>query len=126
MSAYWEKLKDPRWQKKRLEVLNRAGFKCENCGAADQCLHVHHGYYAKGADPWDYPEETLWCLCEACHEQAEDARLDVYLELARMNPCKFSPNMIFPLQSREEVERMVRIDPGQAYRLKWYEEAKDG
>jgi len=29
MSAYSEKLKDPRWQKKRLEVFQRDGFRSD-------------------------------------------------------------------------------------------------
>ena len=29
---YFEKLKDPRWQKKRLEVFEYYDFKCSNCG----------------------------------------------------------------------------------------------
>lgn len=126
MAAYWEKLKDPRWQKKRLEVLQRADFKYENCGTSDKTLHVHHGYYARGVEPWDYEDETLWCLCEECHELAENARLDVYLEIARINPCELAPNIILPFQSKEDVERMQRINPRLAYRLKYLTEEVDG
>ena len=28
MSDYVEKLKDPRWQRKRLEIMQRDGFRC--------------------------------------------------------------------------------------------------
>jgi len=31
MSTYAEKLKHPLWQRKRLEILNRDGFKCAQC-----------------------------------------------------------------------------------------------
>ena len=31
-TTYSDKLKSPKWQKKRLEVLNLRGFKCEKCG----------------------------------------------------------------------------------------------
>ena len=30
--GYSEKLKDPRWQKKRLEILERDNFRCQYCG----------------------------------------------------------------------------------------------
>lgn len=67
--TYTEKLKDPRWQKKRLEAMDSAGFKCEICGMGDSTLHVHHGYYAKNMEPWDYDLSTLHVLCEHCHAE---------------------------------------------------------
>lgn len=85
--SYYEKLKDPKWQKKRLEIMEAAGFKCEMCGSATETLNVHHGYYRSKADPWDYPNNTLWCLCETCHVIAEDIKHDCQLELARINPA---------------------------------------
>lgn len=69
--TYAEKLRDPRWQKKRLEVMNRDGFKCKSCGDATSTLNVHHKYYEKGAMPWDYPETALVTLCEKCHGRTE-------------------------------------------------------
>lgn len=80
MSNYYELLKDPRWQKKRLEVLETANWKCESCDSGERTLHVHHMYYERGAKPWEYPANALRCLCEDCHfriqdEQAEIARL---------------------------------------------------
>lgn len=37
-STYAEKLKDPRWQKLRLEVMNRNEFHCEICGSGESTL----------------------------------------------------------------------------------------
>ena len=71
-SSYYEQLKHPKWQKKRLQVLERAGFECEYCGASERQLHVHHSYYEKGLAPWDYPDASLHCLCEECHKGAQD------------------------------------------------------
>ncbi len=64
---YYEKLKDPRWQKKRLEVFKRDGFKCLDCGSEKKTLHVHHCHYI-GQNPWDTPIGLLMTLCEDCHE----------------------------------------------------------
>lgn len=72
MSTYSEKLKDPRWQKKRLEVLNRDGWECTNCCRTDVTLHVHHEYYVSGREPWDYPTECLTTLCKDCHQCIDD------------------------------------------------------
>lgn len=71
MSDYQEKLKDPRWQKKRLEVLNRDGWKCRCCDADSKTLHVHHRYYVSGRDPWDYPDWCFMALCDKCHKRYE-------------------------------------------------------
>jgi len=57
--SYAEKLKDPRWQRKRLEVMKRADFACENCGDRESTLNVHHGYYEPGLDPWEYSDNAL-------------------------------------------------------------------
>lgn len=65
--TYAEKLKDPRWQKKRLEVLNRHNFTCEYCGATELTLHVHHRYYISGRMPWEYPDFCYQVLCFQCH-----------------------------------------------------------
>lgn len=68
MTAYQEKLLDPRWQKKRLEVFERAGFKCQCCGRGDLTLHVHHLVYL-GKEPWETPDNALESLCSHCHEK---------------------------------------------------------
>jgi hypothetical protein len=66
---YWEKLKDPRWQRKRLEVMERVNFTCQKCYREDQTLNVHHLYYMSKRDPWEYPNFALQCICEECHEE---------------------------------------------------------
>lgn len=65
--TYAEKLRDPRWQKKRLEILQRDDWKCVHCLRGDIELQVHHLVYAK-KDPWDYPNPLLQTLCRDCHE----------------------------------------------------------
>ena len=67
MKTYSEKLKDPRWQRKRLEVLERNDFHCEMCGDGEATLHVHHKTYFKGREPWEYDADQLAALCEECH-----------------------------------------------------------
>lgn len=71
-SNYFEKLKDPRWQKKRLEVLDKAGWRCESCGDTSNTLHVHHKQYFKGREPWEYEAGQLSVLCKTCHSDSHD------------------------------------------------------
>lgn len=70
--TYSEKLRDPRWQKMRLLVMERDGFECTNCGSEDKTLNVHHKVYRRGRNPWDYPDDELTTLCKDCHEKLED------------------------------------------------------
>ena len=67
---YSLKLKDPRWQRRRLEVFNRDKFTCLCCGAKDKTLNVHHLFYC--GNPWDAPMEHLETLCEPCHEKRSE------------------------------------------------------
>ena len=64
--TYAEKLKDPRWQKKRLMIFERDGFTCRNCQSKKKTLHVHHLWYV-GGNPWDAPMDALITLCGDCH-----------------------------------------------------------
>lgn len=73
MSKWSDQYKDPRWQKKRLEVMERAGFECEDCGDSSKTLHVHHRYYENNKKPWNYPDECYLCLCNKCHQKRTDA-----------------------------------------------------
>lgn len=80
-SEYIEKLRDPRWQKRRLEVLEAASWSCEWCSASKRNLQVHHAYYAprsEGIDPWEYPAGSLFCLCDPCHKEAERVKQSLY------------------------------------------------
>ncbi len=64
---YSEKLKDPRWQKKRLEVFERDNYECQRC-FSEYFLQVHHLRYHRGRDPWEYENEDLIALCDPCHD----------------------------------------------------------
>jgi hypothetical protein len=70
--TYSEKLRDPRWQKKRLLVLERDGWKCTACGDDKTELHVDHTEYH--GEPWEAPDECLQTLCKFCHKMIGDWR----------------------------------------------------
>lgn len=62
---YSEELKSPKWQRKRLEVLNRDNFKCCLCGDTETELHVHHLKY--NGKPYESDLDDLETLCWVCH-----------------------------------------------------------
>lgn len=85
--TYSDLLKDPRWQKKRLEILARDEWKCQSCYDSETTLHVHHKHYHKGHKPWEYEDRELVTLCENCHEAIddEDDRLKDVMSFIRMD-----------------------------------------
>lgn len=85
MTKYSQKLKDPRWQRRAAEIKSAANWKCENplC-EADTELQVHHPFYVKGWEPWDYPPSLLICLCDKCHQERQIIENDIHMQLARL------------------------------------------
>lgn len=88
--TYSEKLLDPRWQKKRLEILSRDNFTCVKCGDEKETLHIHHIEYKKGLDPWDYENDKLTTLCVLCHRIAETKDPD-YSNFDTLKILKLTP-----------------------------------
>jgi ribosomal protein L37AE/L43A len=68
VSRYRNKLQDPKWQKLRLKRMELSGWKCDECGDESTELQVHHKWYLKGKEPWDYRLEQLATLCDTCHK----------------------------------------------------------
>ena len=66
-TAYADLLRDPRWQRKRLEIFERDQWTCQICGATDRELQVHHLRYRRGCLPWEYGNVDLRTLCRPCH-----------------------------------------------------------
>lgn len=62
---YSEKLKNPKWQRKRLEILKRDDFKCVYCNDRETELQIHHLKYTE--QPWNAPNKDLITLCKHCH-----------------------------------------------------------
>jgi 5-methylcytosine-specific restriction endonuclease McrA len=75
-TTYQKKLLDPRWQKKRLEILERDDFMCQVCGDTKKTLIVHHKNYYPNNDPWDYVDTNFITLCNKCHETEHDYKND--------------------------------------------------
>lgn len=66
--TFSEQIKHPKWQKRRLEIMELAGFKCQECGSDSIELNVHHKIYNKKLKYWEYSDLGLVCLCSDCHK----------------------------------------------------------
>ena len=95
--TYQEKLKDPRWQKKRLEVFERDEWICQRCCSTEETLCVHHRYYRPNTEPWDYPLEAFITLCESCHEHEKETRSEYEKMLLSALKEKFLADDLYSL-----------------------------
>ena len=71
-AEFQEQIKSPKWQKRRLEIMQRDDFTCQICGDKETTLHVHHLHYVPNRDYWDYEDWELITLCEDCHKNEHD------------------------------------------------------
>ena len=92
---YSEKLQDPHWQRKRLEILSRDKFTCQLCQDTETTLHVHHKEYLKGHQPWEYPDDNFQTLCKDCHLVVEYFKLSNEKVLTCMKPNKTTIYYLF-------------------------------
>jgi len=82
-TAKWsDQYTDPRWQKKRLEILEYDNYTCRRCGDKESTLHVHHGTYIKGRKIWEYIPCQLITLCDDCHKKVHELKdeLSLYVQ----------------------------------------------
>jgi len=91
--SYAEKLRDPRWQRKRLEALESANWECDHCEESQKTLSVHHKFYVNGREPWDYSIRQLEVLCDDCHREAGDFQRNAL--------------SLFAFLSRQEMEHLT-------------------
>lgn len=109
MTEYQRQLKDPKWQKKRLEILDRDEWTCQTCENTEATLTVHHKSYKyqDGAfsDVWDYEGEDLITLCEKCHseEEASLSELQKTLYFGIRNLMEDSAAMVDTVKMLEQI-----------------------
>ena len=82
--SYSEKLRDPRWQRRRLEIMGRDSFSCRRCLAEHITLNVHHRWYESGKEPWEAEDAALVTLCEDCHKIETEERQAIEARLIRV------------------------------------------
>ena len=127
-NPFFEKYKDPRWQKKRLEIMQRDNFECKKCRDSENTLNVHHVCYRKNTDPWDYPGFLLITLCEYCHSHCgtvNENLLSTFSDVS--NDITFLFTQEFPMPDNKTSTEIVRIiiaafqdDKKWAELEKWY------
>ena len=127
MTTYSERLKDPRWQRRRLEILQRSDFSCEDCEATDKTLHVHHKLYRKGAMPWEYADHELEALCEDCHEKHHATRDRLNAVLAELHSSDIEEVLGFALATHavhEVFAEDLNVETERTWKVTTWSEAR--
>jgi len=88
MPTYSELLKDPRWQRKRLDVFKRDKFRCIACKDTQENLQVHHITYKKDLKPHEYELKYLVTLCHTCHQDVTEYKkiIKEYIDFNLITP----------------------------------------
>jgi hypothetical protein len=118
--TYPEKLRDPRWQRLRLEIFNRDEWKCRKCDDGRTELQVHHRYYQTGGvQPWEYPHDALLTLCAPCHKEEtfmDPSRDPVYEAWVAYDPARVPlPSVIAACRALTTDAALIRL----VNRLAW-------
>jgi hypothetical protein len=130
MKTYSEKLRDPKWQKKRLEILERDKFSCQLCLDEKTELHVHHFTYDFKKEPWDYDDSNFITYCKHCHLLVESLLKEKteilstckiknhistlcikdnvkYVYFFKINEIEISPIFKIPYSELQDLETMI-------------------
>ena len=86
--SYTEQLKNPAWQRKRLEILERDSFTCQLCSDTETELHIHHKFYEKGKKAWQYENSNFMTVCKVCHKTTEFYKGSGYIPIISVKSCK--------------------------------------
>lgn len=81
---YSDQLKHPKWQKRRLEILEAADWKCEDCGSTNSQLEIHHCFYIQGINAWEHGRDLLICVCHGCHVVRQKWERALHVSVARV------------------------------------------
>jgi hypothetical protein len=111
---YWQLLKRPEWQKKRLEMLALAGWECQSCGTKDNELHVHHKQYFNGKNPWEYENDQLEVLCDDCHS-VEHQSLQNIKEIISLSDVNEIYNLLLGYSEFSICKRTTKYDEYENY-----------
>lgn len=126
--TYAEQLKSPKWQRRRLELLQRSNWRCQSCGDTETELHVHHLSYEAPNAAWQYPDENFQVLCSTCHDLTHVDR-DKLLKFCNFHSIGLKPGRTPTITRLKDmnriVARLVRTEDMSEYKelLRWIAEA---
>ena len=106
--TFAQHLKDPRWQRKRLEVFQRDNFRCVICAKEDREIHCHHIIYERDRKLWDYPLAMFQTLCSTCHKDRHEI-MDNAINALRLSLAKVPTRRLMKVTERICTEAMEEM-----------------
>lgn len=106
-TRYQKQLADPKWQRKRLEILQRDNFKCTLCDDDTVELHVHHKKYERGKKAHEYEDSNFTSVCAHCHQLLTYYKID--LDTSGMIAFRSSSEKMYLIFQKEEQRLNILI-----------------
>ncbi len=72
VSSYSDKLETQNWHSFARKIRQENGNFYNACRRGDLVLQVHHTFYDKKRQPWEYESHEMVVLCEKCHHELHD------------------------------------------------------
>jgi 5-methylcytosine-specific restriction endonuclease McrA len=110
-NEYFQKYRDPRWKKKRLEIIERDKGICQYCDYKVEAPEVHHKMYC--GDPWETPNKYLVTLCEDCHYRVTKYNKEIKKILSSLDPDRVQVALL--LLEIVQNKKIDRAFAGQLY-----------
>lgn len=111
MGLYKKKLLNPKWQRKRLEILDRDDFTCTVCGDTETELQIHHKKYT--GEPWQANSDDLTTLCSHCHTVISVTKADninvLYVVNGRIYRAELYGRYIMYLLYKSDTQKHLSI-----------------
>lgn len=103
-SFYPDKLRDPRWMKRKAEILLKRGQHCQFCNG--QTTFVRHIVRSE-EDPWSYPDDHYQVICPPCLKRRQPV-IDALINNLRMAIKDVHEDRLddFVALARYELERL--------------------
>lgn len=105
---YTKQLSHPKWKEKRQVILERDNHECQLCGLKKE-LQIHHGYYTKRTNLWEYPDDSLITLCSLCHEITDNYKHDIHLMVSRIHPSLYE-HLFLELRNLKQMADEGKLD----------------
>lgn len=71
-TGYDSKLSSPEWQAFARRVRRERGNACEMCKRGHVVTQVHHWFYERNREPWEYRTDEVVVLCHGCHKEIHE------------------------------------------------------
>lgn len=107
---YKEQIKSPKWQKRRLEIMEKDNFTCQLCGDTETMLNVHHLSYHRDRNIGEYEDWELMTLCENCHKDEHSSMDNIIIKIESLKSSGLTMREIIAFLDSIEIDLYLGHD----------------